>query len=425
VEKSRRAGWFIAAAVVFILSLTLFPTQGQSEPASACLVCGARGIADALLNIVLFMPLGAALAYAGLGLVRAVPIGFALTVAVELAQLYIPGRDSSLGDVVTNTLGTAGGVLLLGRAPAWLAWARRRAALLSLALPLATLLGLALGAVLLRPAFPAGPYAPAWHTEASHPIWFGGEVRSAELGGLPLLRRRIRDGAGVRSLWLGGAPLRLSVVRTPGPPELEPVFGIYDAGNRELLLVALEGDDVVFRYRTASSAVRLDEPELHLWGGAPRATTAGAAATPSLIELRRQGSGYCLTVDGRGRCGLGYGLARSWAAIMYPVLRPAAESALDLLFLFLLFLPSGVLLRRRTALLVLALQLLGLALIPLAAGLRPTAPPVYLAAVLGLAAGAALVRAFRRLAGAPQGRASSSPAVMASARATTQRSMRS
>jgi VanZ family protein len=39
----------------------------------------------------------------------AIAFGFLLSVSMELLQVYVPGRDSSLLDVLTNTLGTAAG----------------------------------------------------------------------------------------------------------------------------------------------------------------------------------------------------------------------------------------------------------------------------------------------------------------------------
>ena len=162
VHTNRRAALAVAAALAFIAALTLTPAPGHAQLSPTCLVCGMRGVADAVLNVFLFMPLGLALAYRGLDLLRAVPLGAALSIAIELAQLFIPGRDSSLGDVVTNTLGTAAGVLAWRLAPPLFAWIQRRARVLAVAVPLATVAGLALGALLLRPALPERGYVPAW-----------------------------------------------------------------------------------------------------------------------------------------------------------------------------------------------------------------------------------------------------------------------
>jgi len=89
------------------------PTRGQWFTRS--------NITDVLVNILGFVPFGffliarlrqtdifsAPLAYG-----IAILLGFCLSIAIELAQIYIPTRDSSLLDVVSNTLGTMTGVVL-------------------------------------------------------------------------------------------------------------------------------------------------------------------------------------------------------------------------------------------------------------------------------------------------------------------------
>ena len=42
----------------------------------------------------------------------AILLGFCLSLAIELTQAYLPMRDSSLLDVISNTLGTVAGILL-------------------------------------------------------------------------------------------------------------------------------------------------------------------------------------------------------------------------------------------------------------------------------------------------------------------------
>jgi VanZ family protein len=71
---------------------------------------------DIVLNVIIYMPLGlvAVLAFRrrrsrSLAATAAIAFGFLLSVSMELLQVYVPGRDSSLLDVLTNTLGTAAG----------------------------------------------------------------------------------------------------------------------------------------------------------------------------------------------------------------------------------------------------------------------------------------------------------------------------
>ncbi len=74
---------------------------------------------DGLGNMLVFAPLGAALAVALAGcrpIRRAVLLGAAVSVAFEFIQIYIPGRVVATDDVLLNAAGTA-----LGAAAAWAA----------------------------------------------------------------------------------------------------------------------------------------------------------------------------------------------------------------------------------------------------------------------------------------------------------------
>ena len=71
---------------------------------------------DIILNVFIYMPLGlvSVLAFRrrrsrSLAAAAAIACGFLLSVSMELLQVYVPSRDPSLLDVLTNTLGTAAG----------------------------------------------------------------------------------------------------------------------------------------------------------------------------------------------------------------------------------------------------------------------------------------------------------------------------
>ncbi len=101
-----------------ILWLTLEPLPAQAEATQLspwnCLFCGTQGSADFLLNIALFVPLGAAVVWLGAGRSKALALGTALSLAIELAQAtLVAGRDPAFGDVVANGLGALAGASLL------------------------------------------------------------------------------------------------------------------------------------------------------------------------------------------------------------------------------------------------------------------------------------------------------------------------
>lgn len=73
---------------------------------------------DVVLNVLLYMPLGAIGCLVWLprfpraAAAAATTLGFALSLSMELLQNYVPGRVTSLSDLTTNTLGAAAGAFL-------------------------------------------------------------------------------------------------------------------------------------------------------------------------------------------------------------------------------------------------------------------------------------------------------------------------
>ena len=71
---------------------------------------------EAMANIALFVPFGAALRMRGYSIARTAGYGLLASTAVEAAQwLLIPGRTTSLDDVVLNALGAVVGHALVSR----------------------------------------------------------------------------------------------------------------------------------------------------------------------------------------------------------------------------------------------------------------------------------------------------------------------
>ncbi len=114
----------IGLAVAAIVVATLRPSGSDLAAGwTFYLASGDQAVAEFLQNIILFIPLGLALA---LGRARTAPwrlmaAGALLSFAIEFAHQWIPGRDPSLGDIVANTVGTAVGVVVTRTAPLWLA----------------------------------------------------------------------------------------------------------------------------------------------------------------------------------------------------------------------------------------------------------------------------------------------------------------
>ena len=124
--------WAVAALGVVALCigvLTLSPV-GRADPAAAatsswqtvaCLTCSRAWLTDVISNVALFLPLGAAFVAVGVSVRRAVVIGAAASLLIEMLQLsgVAGGRTPAIADLVSNTLGTWAGSLLAVYAPSW------------------------------------------------------------------------------------------------------------------------------------------------------------------------------------------------------------------------------------------------------------------------------------------------------------------
>jgi len=103
------SGQVLVACLVAIAAMTLVPLHG---PEHLELQPGKADPLGDVANLLLFAPLGGVLYLRRWPAVQAIAAAAALSLAVELLQLVIPGRTTSTDDVVFNTLGAAAGWLL-------------------------------------------------------------------------------------------------------------------------------------------------------------------------------------------------------------------------------------------------------------------------------------------------------------------------
>ncbi|MFM9915515.1 MAG: VanZ family protein [Rhizobacter sp.] len=145
-RASRRPAAVVAFAfAVFIVYGSLFPFEFLSAPLPWESVFAEwnplLNRSDAVDNVLLFVPLGAALWFACASSASRWAVAGAswllLGVGLQLIQLYVPSRVASMADAINNALGLAIG-LLLGRTLA--PWLERKKVLNGFADPLALLL---------------------------------------------------------------------------------------------------------------------------------------------------------------------------------------------------------------------------------------------------------------------------------------------
>ncbi len=125
-----RSNLALVASLAIIVIATLTPTRGHNEihlsplqdVFDAIHPLSPLGLAGLVGNVLLFAPLGWALRLREVELPRAAFVGIAISATIEVAQLIVPGRTTSVDDVLLNTLGTVLGYLIAER---WISRSRR------------------------------------------------------------------------------------------------------------------------------------------------------------------------------------------------------------------------------------------------------------------------------------------------------------
>src|SRR5436309_1009796 len=118
----RRVDAALVVVLAAIAALTLAPAGGDENqvrlvPLSdiAHSVAHPFELVAVAGNVAVFVPVGFLLALRGTSLVRAVLAAAAFSAAIEVVQLAVPGRTTSVDDVLLNTAGAALGVALFRR----------------------------------------------------------------------------------------------------------------------------------------------------------------------------------------------------------------------------------------------------------------------------------------------------------------------
>ncbi|MFO0687455.1 MAG: VanZ family protein [Myxococcota bacterium] len=362
-------------------------------------------VADAIRNLVLLMPLGWLLAALGRGARFAALLGLLLSLAIEGAQHFVPGRFTSAVDVVMNTASAALGALLYATRCTWLRPEPPAARRLALACGIAAVLALGVGVQLLRLS-PRGPgFDAGWRPELGQYEPYAGAVVGAQIGDLPLPIGPIADEAAFVRAFATGQPLSLDAELRPSRGATAPLFTVHDDAQEEILLVAAQGSDLLLERRTRALDFGLEQPAHRFAGvltppslpgdrpgGAPLAGADPVPASPAIARIRLAwtGSSAALSIDDRALGQRSWSPGRIWGLLIPGRIVPAGlEALLDGVTIALVVLPCAYHARRTWAVAIVFAALLS-ALPELGPVSMPRMPEW-----LGLAAGLVLGRIAR------------------------------
>jgi hypothetical protein len=370
-----------------VLAATLAPGEPIRKRTSIfCVLCDEGTAADAVLNTALFLPLGAALGRSSARGVLLLAAGALLSLVIESIQATVPGRQPGLSDLLFNSLGTGLGVALVRSADRWRRPGRRLAGVLSIAAALGAASACTLTGVLFRPSLPEAVYYGGWTPRFGHLEWYRGRVLEASVGDAPIVSGGIvADSAHLRRSLLSGDTLRVQARAGPRPPALAPLVTVHDERQREIMLLGIDRDDVVYRHRTRAIGAGLFGPVIRV----RRALHGATPGEPLSVAVRRSAAGSCVRVNTEDHCGLGPTVGSGWTLFLGGQALPVwLHSTLGAAWLAALVFPTGFWARAGgPGLASLAICLAAVLIVPASVGLLATPAIEWLGALAGLLAG--------------------------------------
>jgi len=410
----RRVGLVIATAGLAIIAFaTLLPEPGAAVGSHFCLVCGPLGGVNSVLNIFLFVPLGIGLALSGFSGKRAVIAMCALSALIETAQLIvIPGRYSTIGDVLTNSLGGALGFAIGRYALILLRPSPRIALALTMGWSALWLATQAISAYGFSPAIPKSQYFGQIAPCLGNLEQFRGAVVRASIANVTVPDTRFPDSHRVRELLLRGAIVTTTIVPARRTSGIAPIVRVADTREREILLLAQDTDNLVFGVRTGAAVFRLRPPAFALPDAFPAVSPSDSALTTDTLTVSARYSAREVWVNAQARTSYDRRIPIT-ASLAWTMLLPfqwfiagtRTELVVSAIWIACLLFPIGYWLRgvvrfpqahdaariRMTAVsIALMLLYVGLVIVPRTFGVTAATPSEWLAALTGILSGAAL-----------------------------------
>ena len=331
-------------AAGLVMAATLYPAYGAPTASSPwCLTCDRQWVADFLANILLFLPLGAALGLSGRKIRTALIGGALLSIMVELLQNVVPGRTPGVRDVLSNTLGAGLGAFLVVGVPRALLLPRTTRRLCGGGLLLAGLATVLVGGWLTRPSPPRAPVRALWRPVLDgHPGPYRGRLLEVRVGGV-----QVGDGEEVprgafAHVRLGGAPLTFRVRWMGRPWGRRMLFSFVAPDGEDEETVEVDRRAVVVADRTPGSRIGLRMTDTWI----PDLLPPDTLADPLRLTLAHRPGRICAVAGGRESCARVAPLGRAWTLFQSQGGVPDPLLPLvDAVWLAGLFIPAGLLLR--------------------------------------------------------------------------------
>lgn len=384
---------------------TLTPQYGPLETTPYCIFCGSLGGVDFLLNVLLFVPLGVALAMRNWRGAAALSAIIALSIGIEATQFFfLAGRDASIGDVLANSCGGAIGFTATRSIGTWRKPSYRTALSLSAGW---AVLWLALQAAVsygFTPEFPASRYYGQIARVFGYMAPFEGSVVSATVDTIAVPNFGYAKSIQIRAALQDGKPVATDVVPVGPTPKIAPILRIADAQKQEIAILAQDHTALVFGVRAGAQTLRVRSPLY-----AVRNVFPPESGSQDTLRLVGASAGGLVTLSAASRPKtvsrqFVISPATGWA-LFYPArwyLEDTRwEAVMGFVWIAVLVVPFGYwgsLFVRRSPLnrkvifvgALLLTLLAGLGWIPAHFGLRAASLSVWLSAVAGLVCGALL-----------------------------------
>jgi hypothetical protein len=220
---------------------------------------------------------------------------------------------------------------------------------------------------------------------------------------VPLAQDTIGEG---QFLLKTGQPLEVTVVAPDRPPRrTSPIIALFDKRDTQVLIFSVDGADLVVLHRMKAIPLKLDEVDLR-WR---HALDRIAPQDTFVVQTWRGEYGVCFAVNSTRRCGFGYTIGDGWKLIFYPEHFPAwLYLALNISWMAGWTVGVGWWAGKRETgngkrntrsnvaidAASTAIVLIGLIVVPMLTGLKPTPILEWIGAIGGLGLGTYFTRRF-------------------------------